>query len=116
MGWSEAGRGRAVASIQLLQVGLSKHFAREESSGYLVGAVELAPRLSKIADRLLSEHDPICEGLDELEQQARTGHTDHDVHTFQVGVQKWARSMRKHERDENRLIHRAYSEDLGGRG
>lgn len=116
VGWGAEDRARALAYIERLQIILSKHFAHEEEAGYVAGAAELAPRLSKVAERLLSEHDQLCTDLDEVEEIARSAQADVDVRAFRREAREWIRNMRKHEQDENRLIQRAYAEDLGGAG
>ena len=115
-GWNAATRARAVVPIGNLQRVLPKHFAREEKSGYVTEAVELEPHLDRIARNLLAEHDELCAGLHELAVLVRAVRTDEEVWAFRAEARAWVRALRRHEMEENRLIHWAHTQDLGGGG
>ncbi|MCA9267959.1 MAG: hemerythrin domain-containing protein [Planctomycetales bacterium] len=96
---------------------LAMHFALEEAFGYFEDALEVAPRLSRRAEELRSEHDlffrdicSLCDHVDSL-----------------PGEENWRMAMRgvaarfsaffdafhQHETRERELIMEAFDDDIG---
>ena len=83
---------------------------------YVSDAVDLAPHLQRKASALLVQHGNLRAALEQLATRARAARSDRDADAFRTAVREWLAAMSQHEREENRLIQSAYSEDLGGRG
>ena len=93
-----------------LQRVLADHYEWEEcSSLYRVLPLErpeLAPRL----DRLLAQHDAIKCELDEALACVRSANREQAAER----VHQLARSIRRHEAEENAVLQEAYARDMGG--
>jgi Zn-dependent oligopeptidase len=90
------------------------HFQKEERNQLFEHAVERAPHLSRLADRLKQEHIELLEQIDYLVCFARRG-TGQPLcwHMLGVKLADFAKNLHQHESQENGLLQRAYTDDLG---
>jgi hypothetical protein len=111
---SEPKSAAVVEAIDALTGQLAEHFEHEEARGYLPDIYELAPRYSARADRLLAEHEDILSHVHDLAAQVRAAASGSalwpDVVTSFRGV---ADRLHQHEQEENLLVQRALTEDIG---
>ena len=97
---------------------LALHFALEEAYGYCDDAIEVAPRLSHLADQLRSEHKGLyldfCQIVDRAERMFYD--EQHAALALWIGDEFLAfdEQLRHHEEREIDLIYEAYDDDLGG--
>lgn len=94
---------------------LPEHFLYEEAGGYLAEALAAAPRLTRRAQRLRSEHSGFSMRLAALANRAReAGESPGSWKALGTGVRKFTYELRHHEMEENCLIQDAFTDDLGG--
>ncbi len=112
----EAGerRGEVLRRIRRLQRDLARHFADEEKVGFLRHAVEVAPRLSRRARAIASEHARLRIGLEELANLAQRELAPWAELRF--AFQAFSAELEVHEDRENELIDEAFLDDLGVSG
>ncbi len=96
---------------------LATHFSLEEAFGYFDDPVDLAPRLSDTAERLLQEHKSLQHRISEL---VAFTWALHNRGTLQVAFAQVAKEfdgfhkeLKRHERREQLLILQAYDDDIG---
>jgi hemerythrin-like domain-containing protein len=107
---------RAVAAVELLsdfETALVAHFEFEEAGGYLSDALEAAPRLSRQAARIFSEHGALRRSFADLASRARRADSD-GWPSIAQRLSAFGDAMRGHETEENRLLNDALLDDLGG--
>jgi hemerythrin len=93
---------------------LTKHFQTEEVGGYFVDALTEAPQLVDRANDLMLQHPKMTNSARKLAEAADPEEDpdrwwDQTAERFQALTEE----LRKHERDEDRLIQEAYSRDIG---
>ena len=94
------------------------HFSLEEAYGYFGDALTVAPRLSRKADRLRSQHGEryshLCQLTDNAEQLLYHETGDTSASGLAAGFREFCRVFQEHEHRENELILEAVDEDIGG--
>ena len=106
-----------VDKLCLLRDQLALHFSLEEAYGYFDDPVDVAPQLSRAADRLRGEHKGLYLDLCELVERAERMFYDeqHAALALWLGpeFQEFDERLRSHEERENELIVEAYDADIG---
>lgn len=96
---------------------LAMHFALENALGYLDNALEIAPRLSRRARALRSEHDALFEDFREIVEEAEKlihhSHPRRQVTRVAVMFFDFQARFQAHEAHENELIFEAFDDDVG---
>jgi len=90
---------------------LARHFALEESKGYLAEELAIAPQLSHVAEGLRKEHEQILARVKKLEDSSRAGST---TDALVQAIDEAVSQLRDHESAENRLVQQALLDDEGG--
>lgn len=101
---------RALALLDAFHGRLLDHLEREERAGVLERAAAVEPRFHRRVDQLRGEHGQ----LRALARAWLAGGADWVV--VQERFAAFRRLLDAHERQENEVLQRAYTEDLGGRG
>lgn len=111
---------RLASLLAELRDHLAMHFALEEAYGYFDDPVSVAPHLSERADSLREQHGQLYEGISQLAESAEdTSHCNGDppaVRNLARCFMSFYDRLQDHEDDENELIVRAYTMDIGGSG
>src|SRR4029450_8488189 len=96
---------------------LALHFSLEEAYGYFDDPVDVAPQLSRAAERLRGEHKGLYLDLCELVERAGRMFYDEQQAALALwlgaAVQEFDERLRGHEERENELIVDAYDADIG---
>lgn len=96
---------------------LATHFSLEEAFGYFDGPIDIAPRLSDTADKLLQEHAQLQHRVSELVTFTWTLHNRGALHVAFTQVARefdgFHNDLSQHERREQLLILQAYDDDIG---
>jgi len=93
---------------------LVKHFALEEDGGYFADALVHAPQLVARANELLAQHPKMCTGAKQVLVTLQPGQTDE--HWWRETRQRFLAfrvELLKHERQEDKLLQEAYTQDIG---
>ena len=113
-----AARTATIAAVSdlLARLGdkLIKHFALEEGEGYFSAALLNAPQLIAKANELLAQHPKMCTQARTMAENLTSG-TDSDrwwQETHQR-FQAFRAELLKHERNEDKLLQEAYTQDIG---
>ncbi len=115
--WMPADLSRLVELLSKLRDQVAMHFSLEEAYGYLDDAVDVAPRLSRRAEQLRSEHydlySQLCRLADRAEQVLyhETGETE--LAALAEAFCLFSERFGAHERHESDLIVEALDVDLG---
>lgn len=92
---------------------LVKHFAMEESGGYLSEAILHAPRLVSRANDLLNQHPKMQAAADRLrELAAQPRQAARWWEETELRFKEFAEELSTHEKNEDRLLQEAYSSDV----
>jgi hemerythrin len=102
--------------VSELEIRLPAHFALEEKGGYLSEELARAPRLSRVAARLLNEHAEFLVRLLRFSGSARRTRRAEDCSSLLPETLAFSEAIRKHERRENQLMREALMDDVGGSG
>lgn len=96
---------------------LALHFSLEEAYGYFEDPVEVAPQLSRQAEKLRGEHKELYLELCDLVERAERMFYDeqHAALALWIGPEflELDQRIRSHEERENELIMDAYEGDIG---
>jgi hypothetical protein len=96
---------------------LALHFSLEEAYGYFDDPVEVAPQLSRQAERLRNEHKELYQDLCDLVDRGERMFYDeqHAALALWIGPEflQFDQRLRGHEARENELIMEAYDGDIG---
>jgi hypothetical protein len=111
---SKAATQAARQALRGLYDYLRRHFAQEESGGFLEESITRMPRLSPAVKAVLAEHPVLLGELDHLIETVATAdisplswqQAGHDFDCF-------ADHLSAHERNENAVVQEGYNEDLG---
>jgi len=107
-------RGELLSLLGNLSTQLHLHFELEERDGYLGEAVEIAPRFSVEADRLLQQHAVLSEEVTALMDRVRVDDESESWWSeFVPQAEMFVRKLIEHEKLENKLVQDAYEEDIG---
>ena len=93
---------------------LTKHFQTEEAGGYFADALYEAPQLVNRANDLMLQHPKMTKSARKL-ADAADPNVDPDRWWDQTAerFEAFREELRKHEREEDRLIQEAYTRDIG---
>ncbi len=93
---------------------LTKHFQSEEAGGYFEEALDEAPQLFERANALMLQHPKMTKSARKLAEAADPD-VDPDLWWEQTAQHFEALrvELKKHEREEDRLIQEAYTRDIG---
>ena len=96
---------------------LALHFSLEEAYGYFDDPVDVAPQLSRDAERLRAEHKELYLDFCDLVERAERMFYDeqHAALALWIGPEflEFDQRLRGHEQRENALIVEAYDGDIG---
>jgi hypothetical protein len=96
---------------------LALHFSLEEAYGYFEGPIDVAPQLSREAEKLRREHKDLYVDLCECVEKAERMFYDeqHAALALWIGPEflEFNQRLRGHEQRENELILDAYDGDIG---
>jgi hypothetical protein len=96
---------------------LALHFALEEAYGYYEDAIDVAPRLSELAEELRSQHGELFLELCDIVERAEQWlyhETVRDLAPALAGrFGRFLRDLKKHESRETALIMEALNDDVG---
>jgi hypothetical protein len=106
-----------VERLSELRDQLALHFALEEAYGYFDDPIEVAPRLSHMAETLRSEHRRLYMQLTSIVDRAERLLRSEQLATLALWIGPefldFDAALRDHESRENELIYEAYDTDLG---
>lgn len=106
-----------------LQDRVAFHFSLEESLGYCVDSLSIAPRLTPHASALRAQHTDLLRAASQLTLIAQEAYEDQQgkprpfcqaIQKLHVAFREFRDALLQHEDDEMELIVSAYSDDLGG--
>jgi len=106
-----------IDKLSQLRDQLALHFSLEEAYGYFDDPVDVAPQLSREAERLRAEHKELyldfCDLIDRAERMFYD--EQHAALALWIGPEFLAldQRLREHEASENELIMDAYDGDIG---
>jgi len=96
---------------------LALHFSLEEAYGYFEDPIDVAPQLSRDAERLRAEHKQLYSDLCDLVDRGERMFYDeqHAALALWIGPEflDFDQRLRSHEERENELILEAYDGDIG---
>jgi len=106
-----------IDKLAYLRDQLALHFSLEEAYGYFDDPIDVAPQLSRAADRLRAEHKSLYIDLCDLVDRAERLFYDdqHAELALWIGPEflNFDERLRSHEERENELILDAYDADIG---
>jgi hypothetical protein len=94
-------------ALTVLRDELAAHFLEEEQGGCLEEASCRCPSLAPEAERLLAEHPLLLGELDEV-IAAVDAATVRRIPGLGDGFERFVKTLRRHEEDENRLLESAF--------
>lgn len=97
--------------LRATQAHVAEHFRLEEENGYLGDVRRREPRLERDVTHLAEEHRALKQSLEALALEAEA--IARRERELREQVRAWAKSLRRHEARENRLVQDAYNMDLG---
>lgn len=103
------------AAIVALRHDLQAHFEREEQGGYLEEAMTRVPDLTPQANQLQKQHAEFLQLAERMVADAQCG--DQPAGVWQrllADYALFAKQLLAHEAAENRLLGRAFNEDMSG--
>ena len=112
------GHGRfLIDKLCTLRDQLALHFSLEEAYGYFEDPIDVAPQLSRAAERLRAEHQELYLDLCNLVERSERMFYDeqHAALALWLGPEflEFDTRLRSHEDRENDLIMEAYDGDIG---
>ncbi len=97
---------------------LALHFSLEEAYGYFDDAIDVAPRLSRQAESLRSEHPKLYLAISELVEQAERmlygERAAKEIGKLADGFADFREQLQHHEEQEQTLIVQTLNEEIGG--
>jgi len=103
-----------LAVLDALLDTLPREFALRDSGGYLSEVLELYPNWSGQVDHLRSERDLLYEKLQQLRQRvAQDASFTQIAADLRGDLCDWMQSFVAHHRHERRIVHVAYTLDVG---
>ncbi len=105
-----------VRKLSSLRDQLETHFRHEEAEGFFEQIADQAPRLARRVNNLCTEHVEMLAEIDGLMEQAMQGDGSEGWWRY-IGAEFHGLSKRlmEHEREENELLQRAYTDDIGSK-
>jgi iron-sulfur cluster repair protein YtfE (RIC family) len=100
-----------------LRAHLLKHFALEESEGYLIPVLEQRPTLTGEVERLKQEHSEMQQILDGIHHQVREVSPESSLMIRDICSRICAvlRFVDEHEERENLLVSFVFTQDIGSK-
>jgi hypothetical protein len=97
---------------------LAMHFSLEEAYGYFDDAIDVAPRLSRQAECLKSQHPrlfvALCDLVEEAEQLLYHERPPLELDDLASGFARFQQQLQDHEAQEDALIVQVFNEEIGG--
>ena len=116
-GWMRVEYGRLFDLFDKLRDQLAMHFALEEAYGYFEDSIREAPRLSRRAEQLRSEHVPLfadlCDLTESAEQLLYHEAAAEALAAMACDFSRFLAHFHEHELRECDLILEALNEELG---
>jgi hypothetical protein len=103
-------RGPLLQALLAIRPQLDEHFRFEEENGYMREVLVREPNWERAAAHLREEHVQLLRSLDTLLDVARRDGAAPDG--LGERVLAWAREVRRHESEENRLYQDAFNIEL----
>lgn len=103
--------GRLVELLTELHGRLKKHFAQEESGGYMEEALIHAPGLSGEARRLVDEHRDLLSSSAAVLAKAKKAVAPQDWPDLCRETEKLVKAIRQHETGETRVLMQGFNLD-----
>ena len=104
----------ATGVVQSLYDQMRKHFEQEEEGGYLEEAITRVPTLAAQAAVLQQQHAELSQIAGQMLADAGSIGRPVDVWTrLKADYARFAKKLLGHEAAENKLLERAFNEDLG---
>jgi len=104
----------ATSVVQSLYDQMRKHFEQEEEGGYLEEAITRVPTLAALAEVLQQQHAELSRLAGQMLADARSTERPVDVWVrLKADYARFAKMLLGHEAAENKLLERAFNEDLG---
>ncbi len=95
---------------------LIRHFTNEEEGGYFAEALLQAPQLVARANALIAQHPKMCTKARQLVIDLSTAEkAERWWDDTAARFQEFKQELFKHEREEDRLLQEAYTDDLGSK-
>jgi iron-sulfur cluster repair protein YtfE (RIC family) len=105
-----------VRKLSLLRDQLELHFRHEESEGFFEQIADQAPRLAGRIAKLCVEHLAMLREIDVLLEQAMQGDSSEGWWRFTgAAFHDLSKRLMEHEREENELLQRTYTDDIGSK-
>ncbi len=111
---TEQNRKWLLAIVEVLARTVPREFYLREKDGYLQDIVNCCPEVDREVQELLEEHRTLRDRLDELRnklQRLRPFRTQADALKYELA--EWMDKLEQHNKKEGRLVHCAYSQDMG---
>ncbi len=104
-----------VAAFERLRAHLHRHFAAQESGGYMRMVTENRPTLSREVERLLGEHAQLSLMADRLAKDLAEARPEHRLVTADLSarVQRFIAVVGQHDQRENMITLFVASQDIG---
>jgi hypothetical protein len=111
-------RGRVRTQLQEVREALEDHVAEVERPGGLVEQITMdAPRMMKLMNRLLAEHDDMRQEISRIVQaigEASADLTEEQVLEARSAVMALLAIIARHRQQGADLLYEAYNVDIGG--
>lgn len=121
LGWPRAAGIELRRIAQLLgklRDQLAMHFSLEEAYGYFDDAIDVAPRLSRQAECLRSQHPrlfvALCDLVEAAEQLLYHERPPLELVDLASGFARFHQQLQDHEAQEDALIVQVFNEEIGG--
>lgn len=104
----------ATRLIVALRDDLRRHFEQEEEGGYLEEALTRVPSMAPQAAQLQKQHAEFLKIAEQMIADAQCGDRPEGIWTRLKGdYARFAKKLLAHEASENKLLERAFNEDMG---
>ena len=111
---SEQNRKWLLAIVETLLKTVPQEFALRERDGYLEEIILCCPEVDREVQYLLKEHQTLRTRLVQLRDELkglRQFRTRASVLKFELA--QWMKTLQRHNREEERLLHSSYTQDVG---
>jgi iron-sulfur cluster repair protein YtfE (RIC family) len=106
--------GKLARQLHSLRDQLRTHFVEEEEHGFFEQIADQAPRFIAATEKLTQEHVDMLEKVDLLIGKAEGGDgSDSWWDGLMTAFHDLSRELMQHEHEENELLQKAYSVDIG---
>ncbi len=111
---NEQNRKWLLAIVEVLARTIPREFYLREKGGYLRDVVDCCPEVDQEVQALLEEHQTLRDRLDQLRnklQRLRPFRTQAAALKYELA--EWMNKLEQHNQKEGKLVHCAYSQDMG---